>query len=76
MSHQHGLVKAAVIAGTVAVAQGPARIAAYALLLRHLRRTAPELFDSSACMEAIAICLDEYQRESVTRPAARPRGAV
>lgn len=66
---RHGLVAAAAIMGTVAVVQAPARVAAYALLLRHQRRLTPELFDGSACLTAITRCLDEYQRDSVTRLA-------
>ncbi len=63
---RHGLVRAAAIVGTVAVVQAPARVAAYALLLRRQRRTTPELFDGSACLTAIATCLDEYQRDGLT----------
>lgn len=62
----HGLVRAAAIVGTVAVVQAPARLGAYALLLRHQRRTTPELFDGSACLMAIARCLDEYQHQPLT----------
>ncbi len=63
---RYGLVRAAAIVGTVAVVQAPARVAAYALLLRHQRRTTPELFDGSACLTAIATCLDEYQHDALT----------
>jgi hypothetical protein len=63
---RHGLVRAAAIVGTVAVVQAPARVAAYALLLRHQRRTTPELFDGTACLSAIATCLDEYSRHPMT----------
>jgi hypothetical protein len=67
MGHGHGLVRAAAIVGTVAAVQAPARVAAYALLLRHQRRTTPELFDGSACLTAIATCVDEYARQPMTR---------
>jgi hypothetical protein len=63
---RYGLVRAAAIVGTVAVVQAPARVAAYALLLRHQRRTTPELFDGSLCQTAIARCLDEYARQPMT----------
>jgi hypothetical protein len=63
---RHGLVTAAAIVGAVAVVQAPARVAAYALLLRHQRRTSPELFDGSACLTAITTCLDEYARQPMT----------
>lgn len=66
MEHGQGVVKAAAILGTVAVVQAPARVAAYALLLRHQRRTTPELFDGTACLTAIATCLDEYQHQPLT----------
>jgi hypothetical protein len=63
---RHGLVTAAAIVGTVAVMQAPARVAAYALLLRRQRRTSPELFDGLACLTAITTCLDEYTRQPLT----------
>jgi hypothetical protein len=63
---RHGLVTAAAIVGTVAVVQAPARVAAYALMLRHQRRTTPDLFDGTACLSAIATCLDEYARQPMT----------
>lgn len=55
-----GLVWTAAMVGAVAVVQAPVRLAAYALLLRHQRRTTPELFDGRACLTAITACLDEY----------------
>jgi hypothetical protein len=67
IERRHGLVKAAAIVGTVAVVQAPARVAAYALLLRHQRRTRPELFDGSTCLTAIATCLDEYTHSPLTQ---------
>jgi hypothetical protein len=66
MEHGHGLVRAAAIVGTVAVVQAPARLAAYALLLRHQRRASPELFDGSACLTAISTCIDDYTRQPMT----------
>ena len=66
IERRHGLVRTAAIVGTVAFVQAPARVAAYALLLRHQRRASPELFDGSACLTAIATCLAEYQREPLT----------
>lgn len=69
MEHGHGLVRAAAIVGTVAVVQAPARVAAYALLLRHQRRASPELFDGSACLTAISTCIDDYSRQPlIPRP--------
>jgi hypothetical protein len=68
IERRHGLVTAAAIVGTVAVVQAPVRVAAYALLLRHQRRVTPELFDGTACLTAIATCLDEYQRERLRPP--------
>lgn len=67
IERRHGLVRAAAIVGTVAVVQAPARVAAYALLLRRQRRTSPELFDGSACLTAIATCLDEYAQQPMTQ---------
>ncbi len=61
IGRRYGLVRAAAIVGTVAVVQAPARLTAYALLLRHQRRTTPELFDGPACLRAITACLDDYQ---------------
>ena len=58
----HGLVTATLIVAAAAIVQSPARVAAYALLLRRQRRTSPELFDGSACIAAITAALDDYQR--------------
>jgi len=65
----HGLVTAAAIVGTLALVQAPARVAACALLLRHQRRTSPEMFDGLVCLTAIATCLDEYSGQPM---APRP----
>ena len=66
LERRHGLVRAAAIVGTVAVVQAPARVAAYALLLRRQRRATPELFDGSLCLTAIATCIDDYARHPMT----------
>jgi hypothetical protein len=57
------LTKATVAVVTVAVVQAPIRFATYALMLRRLRHTRPEMFDGHACAEVIAACIDEYQHE-------------
>ena len=61
------LAKTAVAVVMVALVQAPARVATSALFLRRMRRTMPELFDGAACKAAIAVCLDEYKREVVSR---------
>jgi hypothetical protein len=57
------LTKATVAVVAVAVVQAPVRFATYALVLRRLRHTCPEMFDGRVCAEVIAACIDEYQHE-------------
>ena len=65
------LTRATIAVVMVAAVQAPVRFATYALRLRRLRRACPEMFDGRACAEAIAACIDEYQREIA---AERPWG--
>ena len=55
--------KATVAVLAIAVVQAPIRLAGYALALRRLRRSCPEMFDGHACAEVITTCIAEYQRE-------------
>jgi hypothetical protein len=67
------LVKTALGLAILAVAQAPVRLLASVMVLRHSRRTCPELFDGRICAAAVAACVEEYQSTLVvgsswTRP--------